>query len=418
MTNKILIVDDERSVILQVKTLIDSFGYKSFYIPRAQFLIKRLESESFDLILLDINMPGISGIDALKMLKSNPKFTNIPVIMMTGETNAKSLEECFNYGASDYITKPINELVLKARVKSVIDKQEYLKEIFAKNEELTAQSEEINKQKNIAVAKSEELVKSEHKIKIAHENIKASINYACKIQTAMLPDEAIFENQFSEHCIIFKPRDIVSGDFYWAKKINNTFIYAVADCTGHGVPGAFVSMLGMSLLNEMTIKEEDCIPSIILNDMRMAIKTSLKQTGKEKKSKEGMDVALCVINLNNLQLQFSGAYNSLYIFRDNELKILKADRQPIGVYTKEHDFSNQNFQLQKNDVLYSFSDGYIDQFGEKTKRKFMKKNFEKLLFEIHSLPMKEQKQILEERYYQWKGNLKQLDDIVILCLKI
>ncbi len=284
-------------------------------------------------------------------------------------------------------------------------------ETIAINEDLNQKNEEIEAQKDEIVIQKTEIEK-------AHKHVLSSVNYAKRIQNAMLPTNELFNAYFSEYFILFKPRDIVSGDFYWAKKINNTLIFAAADSTGHGVPGAFVSMLGMSLLNEIVGNHEITTAGQILDNLRYAIKTSLKQTDKKSVSKDGMDIALCTINLDTNELQYAGAYNPLYIIRYSELIELKADRQPIAIHIKEKEFTNHTFNLQKNDILYLFSDGYIDQFNGLTNEKFKTKRFKKLLNNNANKSLTEQKQILEQNLNQWQGNAKQLDDIIIIGTKI
>ena len=250
------------------------------------------------------------------------------------------------------------------------------------------------------------------------KQITDSIVYAERIQRALLPPKEQLDEILNEYFILLKPLHIVSGDFYWIKEINQYIIIAAADCTGHGVPGAFMSMLGISFLNEIVSKEGITQANHILNELRQYVKTSLKQTGKEDDAKDGMDMALYAINKDTLKLQFAGAYNPLFIIRDNELIALKPDRQPIAIHVKEKDFTNTVFQLQTNDVLYSFSDGFIDQFGGEKGKKFMIKNFKKLLLDIHKKSFKEQKEILNNELINWSGNYDQLDDILVIGIKI
>ena len=308
----------------------------------------------------------------------------------------------YNTWVSKYI---INFLTVNKQLSSANIKIKQINtDILQQNEEISAQRDEIETQKQ--------------KLEISHEKIISSVNYAKRIQTAMLPTEELFNKYFAEYIILFKPKDIVSGDFYWAKKVNNILVIAAADCTGHGVPGAFVSMLGMSLLNEIIINSKNITAGQVLNDLRTSIKTSLKQQNKDSASKDGLDIALCVINFDTNELQFAGAYNPLYIIRNNELIELKADRQPIAIHIKEKDFTNHKFNLQKEDLLYMFSDGYIDQFNGKTNEKFKTKRFKKLLTDNANKSLTKQKQILEQNLIQWQGNAKQLDDIVIIGTKI
>lgn len=228
----------------------------------------------------------------------------------------------------------------------------------------------------------------------------------------------ILDKSFSDYFIFFRPRDIVSGDFYWIKQISDYTVYAVADCTGHRVPGAMLSMLGISFLSEIVSKARFDTPDEILNRLRKKIKSSLKQTKKGIESKDGMDIALCVIDYDSLQLQFAGAYNPIYIIRKGELTEIKATRNPIGAFLKEKPFESNKFKLEKGDLLYTFSDGYSDQFGQNENQKFNKRNFKKLLLKIYDKPISEQKEILDNVLKKWKGKTDQTDDIIVMGVRI
>lgn len=289
------------------------------------------------------------------------------------------------------------------------------KEILEKNEEIKAQSELIKTQ-------SDKLAE-QHQITLKQkQEIIDSINYAKRIQQAIFPTKEYIDKILNEHFILFKPRDIVSGDFYWMKKIKNFIIVVAADSTGHGVPGAFMSMLGVSFLNEIVSAKSLDNAGEILNRLRDKVKKSLHQTDVNSASQDGMDVAFYIINTETLELQFSGAYNPLFIVRKNkeaELIEIKADRQPIAIYMREKDFSSYNIQLQKGDCLYTFSDGYADQFGGLKGQKFKLKNFKQILLDIYDLPMKEQKQILDDTLKNWMGDKhEQLDDILVLGVRV
>ncbi|OQY03597.1 MAG: hypothetical protein B6I20_04740 [Bacteroidetes bacterium 4572_117] len=281
-------------------------------------------------------------------------------------------------------------------------------EVIEKNEEIEAQSEELEKQRDVALKRKEEIVDS--------------INYAKRIQKAVFPAEKYVKKVLHEYFVLLKPRDIVSGDFYWIKKVDEFIVIAVADCTGHGVPGAFMSMLGISLLNETVKVKSINNTGKILDNLRSKVKKSLGQNGAEDEAKDGMDIALYIINTKTLELQYSGAYNPLYIIReslDEKIETIKADRQPIGVHLIEKDFTNHKYQLQKNDRLYSFSDGYADQFGGKNGRKFRIENFKEVLLANYKKPMKEQKKILNSTLNNWMGSTyEQIDDILVLGIKV
>lgn len=305
--------------------------------------------------------------------------------------------------------------ILEKYARNLFSQQLIIKD---QNEELTASDEELRQNNEELIELNEYIKKQKNNIEKVHKHITESINYAKRIQQAMLPSKKIFETQFEDFFIFYRARDIVSGDFYWAEKVEDKIIYAVADCTGHGVPGAMVSMLGISLLNKIISQKSAKTASEILNGLRAEIKKSLKQTGKKSDgTRDGMDIALCIIDTTTNQLQFSGAYNSLYIFRGTELIELKADRQPIGFYPKEKQFTNNKFQLQTNDILYSFSDGFADQINTQNKRHTITR-VKKLLFDIAPNKLPKQKEILQNEFSAWKGKGPQMDDVTVVGVKI
>jgi tetratricopeptide (TPR) repeat protein len=250
------------------------------------------------------------------------------------------------------------------------------------------------------------------------QEITDSIQYASRIQNAILPPDAML-SKLQEHFILYKPRDIVSGDYYWMTLKDNKTIVAVADCTGHGVPGAFMSMLGISFMNEIVNKSDETQANEIMNQLRGNVISSLGQTGEEGEAQDGMDMALCVIDTSAMKIQFSGAYNPLYIIRNNELLEFKPDKMPIGIHRERSDpFSNHDIDIEIGDALYMFSDGYVDQFGGARQKKFLTKNFKELLLRINKKPMKEQRDILDNTIQEWMGSVEQIDDILVLGLRI
>ena len=254
-----------------------------------------------------------------------------------------------------------------------------------------------------------------------NKEITASTEYASRIQTALLPPQELIDKLIPDSFTLFKPRDIVSGDYYWLSQKGGKIISVTADCTGHGVPGAFMSMLGISFLNEIVnLSEiEDLRADIILNDMRALIITSLRQTGEVGESRDGMDMTLCIIDKEKMEVDFAGAYNSLFIIRDNEIIETKADKMPIGIHVKRSDnFTNHIIDLKKGDVLYTFSDGYVDQFGGEDNTKFRKKNFKELLLKIHKEDMSKQKEILDNTIMNWMEGYDQIDDILVSGIRI
>ncbi len=277
------------------------------------------------------------------------------------------------------------------------------------------------------------------------EELTDSIEYASRIQRALLPPDQMLTNHGMDNFILFKPRDIVSGDFYWFGSSNGKLFVVAADCTGHGVPGAFMSMLGISFLDEIVIKSGITETNKILDALRTHIITSLRQTGKsmDESTKDGMDLSMVAIDKSTKSIQYSGAYNPLYVIRKltqeeksllskgNEIELdrgaihndthllyqIKADHMPIGISEKEHGFTS-NLVEEEDATIYLFSDGYVDQFGGPLGKKYMSKNYKKLLLDIHDLPMEEQREKLDEELISWMGDISQVDDILVIGIRI
>ncbi len=286
------------------------------------------------------------------------------------------------------------------------------KEILLKNSILNQQKEEILTQKKEIERQHKELVKSQRKI-------QEGINYAQRIQGALLPSIIIFRLYFRQSFVLFIPQEVVSGDFYWAENRGDKFYFAIGDCTGHGVPGAFISMMVLTMLKEIVKTNPQYTAAQILMEMRDNIKKTFSASEEGKRHfTDGADLALVILETKTFRANFAGAYRPMYIFHGDELIILKGDRQPLGSYIKEHPFKDQYIKLYKNDVIYLFSDGYHDQIRAHDSRKFMLGHFKKLLTEIHNEDLDTQKKILEETFYAWKQNEAQIDDVTVLGLRL
>lgn len=266
-----------------------------------------------------------------------------------------------------------------------------------------------------------EVVEQKEVIEEKNNDIMDSILYAKKIQQAILPPEDDFGKLDVEGFILFLPRDIVSGDFYWLGKRNNKVITVAADCTGHGVPGAFLSMLGVTFLNNIVDAKGMDSASEILNALRDEIISALKQKGQAGEQKDGMDLALCTIDYENMKLEFAGANNPMVLIRDNELSVIKGDRMPIGIHDlADQPFKNNVMEIKKGDIIYTFSDGYQDQFGGPDNKKFMIKKLKELFIDIHKKPMKEQRDILSNKFFDWivPYGVEQIDDVIVMGIRI
>ncbi|RLD50800.1 MAG: hypothetical protein DRI94_07740 [Bacteroidetes bacterium] len=282
---------------------------------------------------------------------------------------------------------------------------------------------EIEKQNQLIQNQNLEIYEQYKKIDYQNKEITGSIRYAGKIQRAALSDTGIYSKYVSEFFILYKPRDIVSGDFYWISESKNKLLIAAVDCTGHGVPGGFLSMLGISFLNEI-VKEigkthEKILAADILNELRKKIITTLSTHGEEER-KDGMDMSLAIIDKENMQLNFAGANNPSYILRDAKIAKIEADRMPVGSNKKLNDipFKNKYLTLKTNDCIYLFSDGFADQFGGKFLKKFNSRRFREMLLHIHSHPMAKQEEMVDKILDKWKGNSEQIDDILLIGIKI
>ncbi|MDQ3048239.1 MAG: tetratricopeptide repeat protein [Bacteroidota bacterium] len=252
------------------------------------------------------------------------------------------------------------------------------------------------------------------------KEITDSINYAKRIQESILPPQDHWQKLLPESFIFYRPKDIVSGDFYWVEQREDVICFAAVDCTGHGVPGALMSVVGFNLLTQAVNEMKLSIPSEILKHLDHGVTKTLRQSEEGKGVKDGMDLSLCSLNLKTNELQYAGAFNSLYYFSKGVFHEIKADKFPIGVNIdgKVDEYTNHTIQLEKGDTVYLYSDGYADQFGGPKGKKFKYNQLKELLKEIHSLSPENQKQVIEERFDSWKRELEQVDDVVIIGVRV
>ncbi len=278
-----------------------------------------------------------------------------------------------------------------------------------KNRTIMAQKDEIEKQRDIAETQRDQIAYQK-------KHITDSIMYAKRIQTALLPSLELFSDDI-EHFVLYKPLDIVSGDFYWVSRQDHLQVIIAADCTGHGVPGAFMSMLGVTMLNEIVNGKGITEPDKIINELRDEIIDSLKQSIDEDRVKDGMDMTISLIDYKNDKVRFAGANNPLCIVRNGELLAYKVDKMPVAIHYNMRPFKAQEVDLEKGDCLYMFSDGFGDQFGGPRGKKFMVKNLKNKFVELSHLPMLEQGERLNETFEEWKGDHSQVDDVVIIGIR-
>jgi serine phosphatase RsbU (regulator of sigma subunit) len=286
----------------------------------------------------------------------------------------------------------------------------------------SAQKEtEIERLKNTELKKAyEEIEQQKNQILDKNKQITDSIHYAQRIQEVIMPSENEVKKMLKDSFIFYKPKDIVSGDFYWVEKKGSKMIIAAVDCTGHGVPGAFMSLIAHNLLNQIIKEHEITLPSEVLDHLNIGVTDTLKQSSGDSKVKDGMDIALCRLDLDEMKLNFSGANNPLYFIRNGELTEIKGDKVPIGMFIKDRfrPFTDHELSLQKGDTFYLFSDGYADQFGGEKGKKFKYRQFQSLLLSVQHYSMDGQLKIIAETLARWQGDIEQVDDILVIGVRI
>ena len=334
-------------------------------------------------------MPGMDGFEVCSLLKKNPSYSETPIIFITAKTDSESIIKGFESGAVDYITKPFIKSELLARVRLQVD---------------------IKKSKD-------KILLYLNKIEVQNRYMKDSIGYARKIQNSILSSSSVILADIPDNFILLLPKDIISGDFYWHCKLNNKIVLAVMDCTGHGVPGALMSILGVTLLNEIVLHENIMEPDKILESLRRKTISSLGQDQEAMKVKDGMDGSVINYDPDTGVLNFSGGFNPVIHIHNHEITVIKGDRLPIGYYERIGKFTLKTINIEKGDIIYLFSDGYKDQFGGPKSKKIMAGRFRELLLKFHDLPLIAQKTELLDYLNKWKGDEEQTDDILIVGIR-
>lgn len=257
-------------------------------------------------------------------------------------------------------------------------------------------------------------------LEVKNKDITDSIYYARRIQQALLASETVLSKNLPSFFIVYKPKDIVSGDFYWAEKTKTGFMIAACDCTGHGVPGAFMSLLGVNFLNDIVRDKEVTRPDQVLNHLRTNIIQAMNPEGQAEEGKDGMDAILCHFNFETMDLQYAGANNPLWIIRaSGEMEIIAPDHFPVGMHGHEKDpFTLHSVSLNKGDTIYMCTDGFADQFGGDKGKKFMNRRMKELLLHNRHLSMEEQKEIIQNTHEHWKGSLEQVDDVLVIGIRV
>ena len=387
--SSVLVVDDNVKNLQILGVILQNEGFRVEFALDGISALSWLENKEFDLILLDIRMQGMDGFEVCSHIKKNRNYHEIPIIFITAQSDSDSIVKGFEKGAVDYITKPFIRSELLARVNTQL----------------------IIKRSN------DQILHYLNEIEEKNKNISDSIEYASYIQNAVISTSEKNLKILPEHFIIYLPKDILSGDFYWIGKTENKVIIAVMDCTGHGVPGALMSVLGNTLLNEIILRDGIQQPDQILNSLRSRIINALGQKKDSSNIKDGIEGSVICTVPGSDKIQYSGAFNPLILFHDDQILEIKADRIPIGYFETNREFTLKELKVRNNDIIYMFSDGITDQFGGAFNKRFMLKKLKEILHLIHKRDLAEQKEIILTELNRWKNDLIQTDDILIMGIR-
>ncbi len=411
----IICIDDEKIVLNSLIGQLKNYFGDQVIVEAVESGEEALEviSEYMDefqqephLIISDQIMPQMKGDEVLSII--NEEHPRAKKILLTGQADKEDLIKIINSTSLyRYIEKPWDNVDLNITVKEAL--RAYDGEIMVENQqkELVTLNQDLERK----------VLERTRQLEEKNDEILSGIRYAKKIQDGILPDFQIIEDSFPDSFLLHRPLDLLSGDFFWCAEVDGNYIIAVTDCTGHGVPGALMSIIGNDLLNDVVMINRETDPGTILNKLDEGVNRVLKQ--ENTGLRDGMDMALCCIDRKNNKLHFSGAVNTLYYIKEGKLVELVANRWSIGdTRISNNNFETTSLSLDQIEHIYMSSDGYFDQFGGEYDRKFSSKQFKELIEQIQGKSMSEQSQLLNTSIDAWKQDRSQVDDIMVVGISL
>jgi len=401
---KILVADTSRLMLSTIKGIFDRNqpDYSVFIATEGKEACQKALNIKPDLILLDSELPILDVERVVRILKRVAKTRNIPIVLMS---NSQQIDSLFDAGVDDFIFKPFEEKEFLYRIKCALRLGRNLNKMMEQNELMAIQAKEMQRQYRMMEEQKKDIIDD--------------ITYSRRIQNAIMPERSYLLTLLPEYFLFYKPKRIVSGDFYWVAQKDNKVILAAADCTGHGISGAFLTIAGTAFLNEI-INYSFIDAAEILNHLRNHVMRLLHQKGLEGEAADGMDISLCIFDFQQMEVQYAGANNSIMQVKKNkELLVYSPDKMPIGIHENyDKPFKNQLIKLEKGDMIYMYTDGYADQFGGPLDQKFRNKRLQRLCLEASGLSMAEQYQLFERTIDEWIGYRDQIDDMLVIGIRV
>jgi chemotaxis response regulator CheB len=394
----ILIVDDLEDNLFSLNAVLKFEGYIIHQANSGALAIEMALKLPYDCIVLDVQMPEMDGFEVATILSQNDVTKNIPIIFLSalGSDKEKVLQG-MDSGAIDFLAKPVDPPLIKAKLKLCIKLSSKYKD-----------------SKRVISA-----IKEEHSsLQEVNSDFSASLRYAQNIQQAILPTAEVINALFNDNFVIFRPKESIGGDFYYVKEVGNEIIFICGDCTGHGVPGAMMSMISSNIIHNIIDTKKIIVPNLILNAMVREFRKAFRNEFSNITIQDGLEVAICTYYKKEKKLQYAGAGRPIIIANQDGIKTIKSSSYGIsGNVSENYDFELNEFDIEEGHQIYLYSDGIVDQFGGPKNKKFMTKRFVQLLSSCSNIPMADQKEIIDNAILNWKSGYEQIDDILVMGLK-